>query len=199
VECPQYSTGLKVLAYLYVSSNNVACTEAYLRAKWHFDPSSHLATIDTSRNLGGCCAPYGGAGFPSNTVWSGTTRTCTSIVHTKWHLDPCSCLTTIDMGQKVGGCCSLVTCLNCTVKIWTVINWTVITNRNPNHNRSPNPVLTIQLSTIQISPGNLIVQNLIVQISYGYCCMLGSVYTSGTGHIIPVTVSWEPDVQEERT
>jgi len=154
------------------------CAEAYLRTKWHFDPSSHLATIDTGRNLGSCCAPYGGAGFPSNTTWSWPTRT--SIVHTKWHVDPSSCLTTIDMGQKVGGCCSLVTCFNFTVKIWTVINWTVITNPNPNRNRSLNPVLTVQISTIQISPGNFTVQNLIVQISYGYHCMLGSVYTSGT-------------------
>jgi len=84
-------------------------------------------------------------------MWSWRTRT--PIVHTKWHVDPSSRLITIDMGQKVGGCCSLVTCLNCTVKIWTVINWTVITNRNPNRNRSPNPVLTVQISTIQISPG----------------------------------------------
>jgi len=130
------------------------------------------------------------------TVWSGPTRT--SVVHTKWHLDPSSRLTTIDMGQKVGGCCSLVTCLNCTVKIWTVINWTVIiTTPNPDRNRSrsPNPVLTVQISTIQISPWNYTVQNLIVQISYGYPCMLESVYTSGTGHIIPVTACREPDVQ----
>jgi len=50
---------LEALAYLYVSSNTMspALSEAYLRTKWHFDPSSHLATIDTSRNSGGCCAP----------------------------------------------------------------------------------------------------------------------------------------------
>jgi len=105
-----------------------------------------LATIDTGRNLGGCCAPYGGAGFPSNTMWSGPTRTF--IVHTKWHVEQSNCLTTIDMSQKVGGCCSLVTCLNYTVKIWTVINWTVITNRNPNRNGSRNQVLTVHISTI---------------------------------------------------
>jgi len=126
-------------------------------------------------------------------MWSGPTRT--SIVHTKWHLDASSRLTTIDMGQKVGGCCSLVTCLNCTVKIWTVINWTVITN--PNRNRSPNPVLTVKISTIQISRGNFTVQNLIVHISYRYPCMLGSVYTLGTRHIIPVTACQEPDVQKK--
>jgi len=83
------------------------------------------------------------------------------------------------------------------------MNWTVITNRNPNRNpnrnRSPNPVLTVQISTIQISPGNFTVQILIVQISHGYPFMLGSVYTSGTGHIIPVTACRKPDAQEERT
>jgi len=26
-------------------SNNVACAEAYLRTKWHIDPSNRLATI----------------------------------------------------------------------------------------------------------------------------------------------------------
>jgi len=61
-------------------------------------------------------------------------------------------------------------------------HWTVIINPNPNLNRSPNLVLTVQISTIQISPGNFTVENLIAQISYGYRCMVGSVYTSGTGH-----------------
>ena len=124
-----------------VIKHNVTCTEAYLRTKWHFDASSHLATIDIGQNLGGCCAPYGGAGFPSNTLWSGPTRT--SIVHTKWHVDPSCCLTTTDMDQKVGGCCCLVTCLNYTVKFWTVI-----TNRNSDHNGSLNQVLTVHISTI---------------------------------------------------
>jgi len=79
-------------------------------------------------------------------MWSGPKRA--SIVHTKWHVDPSSRLTTIDKGQKVRGCCSLVTCLNCAVKIWTVINWTVISNRNPNSNRSPNLVLTFNYTDI---------------------------------------------------
>jgi len=43
--------------------------EAYLRNKWHLDPSSRLATIDTGRKLG---APLlfwgGGTGSPSNTM-----------------------------------------------------------------------------------------------------------------------------------
>jgi len=164
----------------------------YQVAFWSIQPFGHNRHRPKFR---GCCSRYVEAGFPSNTMWSGPTGT--SIVHTKWHVDPSSHLTTIDMGQKVGGCCSLVTCRNCTVKIWTVINWTVITNRNPNRNRSPNLVLTVQISTIQISPGNFTVQNLIAQISYGHPCMLGSVYTSGSGHIIPVTACRESYVQEE--
>jgi len=31
---------------------NVALVEAYLRTKWHLDPSSRLATIDIGRKLG---------------------------------------------------------------------------------------------------------------------------------------------------
>jgi len=123
IQCSARSACLSVC----VIKHNVTYAEAYLRTKWHFDASSHLATIDTGQNLGGLlCALWGAA-----TMWSGPTRT--SIVHTKWHADPSSCLTTTDMDQKVGGgcCCSLVTCLNHTVKIWTVI-----TNRNPNHNCS---------------------------------------------------------------
>jgi len=96
------------------------------------------------------------------------------------------------MGQKVGAAVPWLPILT-----WTVINWTVTTNpktnlnnnnnnnnnnsksntnpnsksnpnKNPKPNRSPNPVLTVQISTIQISPGNFTVQILTVQISYGY-------------------------------
>jgi len=95
------------------------------------------------------------------------------------------------MGQKVGEAVPWLPVL-----IWTVINWKVITNpnlitnnnnnnntnskpntnpnpksnpnKNPNPNRSPNQVLTVQISTIQISPGNFTVQILTVQIPYGY-------------------------------
>jgi len=49
------------------------------RTKWHFDPSSHLATVVNGRKLGGCCAPYGGAGFPSNTM--GSSAWSTSILN----------------------------------------------------------------------------------------------------------------------
>jgi len=34
-------------------SNNVAWAEAFLHTKWHLDPSSHLATTDMGRKLGG--------------------------------------------------------------------------------------------------------------------------------------------------
>jgi len=39
-------------------SNNVAWAEAYLRTKWHLDPSSRLATTDMRQKLGDCCAPF---------------------------------------------------------------------------------------------------------------------------------------------
>ena len=34
-----------------------------------------LATIDIGRKEGGCCAPFGGAGSPSNTMWQGPRST----------------------------------------------------------------------------------------------------------------------------
>ena len=64
---------------------------------------------------------------------------------------------------NLGGCCNRLPVLIRTVKIWTVINWTVITNpnpytnfnpnKNPNPNPSRNPVLTVQVLTVQISSG----------------------------------------------
>jgi len=39
--------------------HNVARADAYLRAKWHLDPSSRLATIHGPKS-GGCCAPFVG-------------------------------------------------------------------------------------------------------------------------------------------
>jgi len=52
---------------------NVALTEAYLRTKWHLDPSSYLATVDMAEKLGVLCPfPFlGGAGSPSNTMSPG--------------------------------------------------------------------------------------------------------------------------------
>ena len=79
------------------------------------------------------------------------------------------------------------------VLVWTVINWTVITNPNPNpstnskpntnpnsdHNKNSHPnlvlavqLLTVQISSVQISPGNFIVHMLTVQISSGYPIVL---------------------------
>jgi len=39
---------------------DVAWAEAYVRTKWHLDPSSRLSTIDMDQKLGSCCAPLGG-------------------------------------------------------------------------------------------------------------------------------------------
>ena len=40
--------------------HRVTLAEAYLRAKWHVDPSSHLATINISQKFGGSPAFWGG-------------------------------------------------------------------------------------------------------------------------------------------
>ena len=39
------------------TQQSVAWAEAYLRTKWHLDPSSRLATIDMGRKLGGVAVP----------------------------------------------------------------------------------------------------------------------------------------------
>ena len=45
--------------------------------QWRLDPSSILATTDMGREVGGCCAPFGGgAGSPSNTMSPGLRPTC---------------------------------------------------------------------------------------------------------------------------
>jgi len=49
----------------------VAWAEAYLRTKWHLDPSNRLATIDIGRQVGELLCPSGGAGSRSNTMWPG--------------------------------------------------------------------------------------------------------------------------------
>jgi len=36
----------------HISKHNVAWADAYLRTKWHLDPSSRLDTIDMGRKLG---------------------------------------------------------------------------------------------------------------------------------------------------
>jgi len=57
--------------------NNVAWVEAHIRTKWYLDPSSHLAKTDMGRKLGEQC-PFagGGAGSPSNTMWTGSRPSC---------------------------------------------------------------------------------------------------------------------------
>ena len=46
---------------------SVAWVKAYLHTKWHFDPSSRLATTNAGRKLG--AVPFlGGAGSPTNTM-----------------------------------------------------------------------------------------------------------------------------------
>jgi len=64
---------------------NVAWDEAYVRTKWHLDPSSHLATTDMGQKLGGLC-PFGGeGGSPSNTMWPRPTFVPSCIlVHNTW-------------------------------------------------------------------------------------------------------------------
>ena len=77
--------------------NNVAWTEAYLRTKWHLDPSSCLATIDMGQTMRVLCPYLGGAGSPSNTIaWA------EAYLRTKWYPDAYSRLATIDMGRKLG-------------------------------------------------------------------------------------------------
>jgi len=53
--------------------------EAYLCTKCHLDPSSHLATTDTT-DMGqklGALPPFGEVSwFPSNTMWPGLRTTC---------------------------------------------------------------------------------------------------------------------------
>jgi len=67
--------------YIYLTIESALKPQTGITTTARTDRQPPTKTIDTGRNLGGCCAPYGGAGFPSNTMWSGPTRT--SIVHTK--------------------------------------------------------------------------------------------------------------------
>ena len=63
--------------------------EAYLRTKWHPDPSSRLDTTDMDLKWGDCCARLGGSLVPiSNTMWPRPRPTCVSsgiLIHpTVW-------------------------------------------------------------------------------------------------------------------
>jgi len=67
--CPLFRGGVGL-------QRNVAWSEAYLRTKWHLDPSSRLATIDMGRKLR-ALPPFWwrGAGYPSNTMLLGSRPT----------------------------------------------------------------------------------------------------------------------------
>ena len=45
-------------------SPNVVWAEAYLRTKWHLDPSGRLATTDMGQKLEGCVHPFVGSWVP---------------------------------------------------------------------------------------------------------------------------------------
>ena len=63
--------------------HNVVCTEAYLRTKWHLDPSSHLAITDMGRKLGAVPPFFGGGScvpIQHKVAWA------KANLHTKWHL-----------------------------------------------------------------------------------------------------------------
>ena len=69
--------------------HNVAWAEAYLRTKWHLDPSSRLVTIDMGRKVGGTVPFRRGSWAPSNTVWPGSRPTSVPsgiLIHLAvWH------------------------------------------------------------------------------------------------------------------
>ena len=54
------------------SKKIVSWADAYLRTKWHLDPSSRLVTADIGHKMEGLC-PFGegAAASPSNTMWPG--------------------------------------------------------------------------------------------------------------------------------
>jgi len=77
----------------------VAWAKAYLRTKWHLDPSSRLAPTDISRKLGEV------KGAVPRFRWGSWVLISHNVAYlcNKWYLDPSSLVATIDMGQKLGG------------------------------------------------------------------------------------------------
>jgi len=72
--------------------HNVAWAKAYLRAKWHLDPSIRLATIDMGQKLGAVPLLGGtGAGSPSSTVWPEPRPTFIPSGETTPHVDHGHC------------------------------------------------------------------------------------------------------------
>jgi len=70
--------------------------EAYLRTKWHLDPSSRLTKTDMGRKMG-AVPLWGRALSQSNTKRPGQTEVYRP---TKWHLDPSNRLATIHQRHR---------------------------------------------------------------------------------------------------
>jgi len=90
--CPLFGRGSWVPI-----QHDVAWAEAYLPTKWHLDPSSHLATTDMGRKLGGGCAPLGrGSLVP---IYHNVAR-AEAYLLAKFHLDPSNCLAIIHQRHR---------------------------------------------------------------------------------------------------
>jgi len=75
--------------------------DIFFMVEWPFNPSSHLATIDMGRKLGGCVPFFGGAASPSNTMLPGPRPTSVPsgiLIH--------PAIWPQYMGRKLGGCCA---------------------------------------------------------------------------------------------
>jgi len=63
---------------------SVAWAEAYLRTKWHLNPSSHLATTNVGQKFGGAVPPFWGSWAPilHNVAWAeSTSMPCFILIH----------------------------------------------------------------------------------------------------------------------
>jgi len=76
-------------------SYNVAWAEAYLRTKWHLDPSSRLTTTDMGRKLRAVHAPYGGSCMDFH-----LTQCSLPPFHIEWHHNPYNRLATIHQPHR---------------------------------------------------------------------------------------------------
>ena len=72
---------------------NVAWAEAYLRTKWHLNPSSRLATTDMGRNILEDYAPFWGWELGPHLTQRGHGRGL--YLRAKFHLDPSNRLAAI--------------------------------------------------------------------------------------------------------
>ena len=69
-----------MLRELYKIDRMSAVTQTYSSSAVA-EMGDRLATIDMSRKLGGECAPLGGAGSPSNTLWPRPTSVPSDITY----------------------------------------------------------------------------------------------------------------------